>query len=91
MARTKGSSNKRSIEIKQMLLNALNKAGGEKYLLKQAKENPTAFMTLVGKIIPHQLNHSGAVVTADVPLTDDQKKSAIDAIMRYQFKHGDEK
>ena len=38
-----------------MILAALAAKGGQKYLEKQADENPTAFLTLVGKIIPLQV------------------------------------
>lgn len=51
----KGSPNKITAELKDMILNALDLAGGERYLLEQAQKNPTAFLTLVGKILPMQL------------------------------------
>jgi hypothetical protein len=35
-----------------MVLTALSRAGGVEYLLKQSKDNPTAFLTLIGKLIP---------------------------------------
>lgn len=35
-----------------MILAALNDAGGAEYLLKQANENPNAFLSLVGKVLP---------------------------------------
>src|SRR5262249_57884497 len=38
-----------------MILAALAAKGGQKCLEKQADENPTAFLTLVGKIIPLQV------------------------------------
>jgi hypothetical protein len=38
-----------------MLLEALEKEGGVKYLRRQAKKHPQAFMTLLGKIIPTQV------------------------------------
>lgn len=38
-----------------MILQALNGAGGAKYLQGQAKQNPAAFMGLVGKILPTQV------------------------------------
>jgi hypothetical protein len=41
--------------LKDMILNALNSAGGEKYLQLQAEKNPAAFLTLVGKVLPLQL------------------------------------
>ena len=53
--RPKGSQNKLTVDIKTMVLAALDKAGGEKYLLQQAENNPTAFMALLGKILPTQI------------------------------------
>jgi hypothetical protein len=38
-----------------MILQALNNKGGVDYLERQAEANPTAFLTLVGKVIPLQL------------------------------------
>lgn len=38
-----------------MLLEALDRLGGVDYLMEQAKENPTAFLTLLGKIMPTQV------------------------------------
>jgi hypothetical protein len=54
--RPKGKPNKLTQDIKAMILAALDKAGGEKYLLKQANDNPTAFMTLLGKVLPTQIS-----------------------------------
>lgn len=48
----KGVPNKISGDVKAMILTALDKAGGATYLLTQAHDNPTAFMTLVGKVLP---------------------------------------
>lgn len=56
--RPKGSKNVATKEIKDMILNALTKAGGEEYLIDQALNNPTSFLTLVGKIIPKDINAS---------------------------------
>lgn len=49
--------------MKEMILKALDKAGGIDYLHAQSAENPVAFMTLVGKVLPLQVNadHSGNV------------------------------
>ena len=33
-----------------MILGALDDAGGQAYLMRQAEENPTAFLTLIGKV-----------------------------------------
>jgi hypothetical protein len=37
-----------------MVLVALDRAGGVDYLTRQAKANPTAFLSLVGKLLPRQ-------------------------------------
>lgn len=50
--RAKGTPNKINGELKQMILGALDGVGGQKYLERQAKENPAAFMTLIGKVLP---------------------------------------
>ena len=54
--RKRNVSNKVTRDIREMISAALNKAGGVSYLVKQAETNPTAFLTLVGKIIPAQIN-----------------------------------
>lgn len=53
--RAKGTPNKTTGQVKDMVLTALGNVGGVKYLERQANENPTAFMTLVGKVIPLQV------------------------------------
>lgn len=50
--RKKGVPNKVTGALKEMILSALSTAGGEDYLVKQSSENPTAFLTLVGKVLP---------------------------------------
>jgi hypothetical protein len=53
--RPKGSINKATKALKDMILGALDGAGGQKYLQRQADENPAAFMTLIGKVLPTTL------------------------------------
>lgn len=53
--RDKGTKNKTTVAVKEMLLGALGQAGGQAYLLQQAQENPSAFMTLIGKLIPAEV------------------------------------
>ena len=50
--RPKGVPNKMTKALKEMILGALDDAGGQEYLAKQAEENPSAFMTLIGKVLP---------------------------------------
>ncbi len=54
--RPKGVPNKATAAIKDMITQALEKAGGVEYLVRQAEENPGAFMTLVGKVLPLQVS-----------------------------------
>lgn len=53
--RTKGSVNKVTKALKDMIIGALDDAGGQDYLAAQAIENPGPFMALVGKVLPLQL------------------------------------
>jgi hypothetical protein len=59
--RPKGSPNKVGAAIKEMVAQALDEAGGIEYLVERAKDNPTAFLTLVGKVLPLQTEHSGQI------------------------------
>lgn len=54
--RQKGTPNKLNAALKDMILEALNEAGGVDYLVKQAKKrNPGPFLALVGKVLPLQV------------------------------------
>lgn len=53
--RPKGTPNKFTGELKDMILGALSDAGGQEYLKKQAEGNPGAFLTLIGKVLPMQV------------------------------------
>ena len=50
--RQKGTPNKFSGDVKNMILAALDKKGGVDYLAEQADANPAAFLSLVGKVLP---------------------------------------
>lgn len=73
--RKKGTPNKRNVELKDMTLKALKLAGGTRYLAEQAKLNPSAFLTLLGKILPMQVNQQSDnvvkhVLSFDIPAQD---------------------
>jgi hypothetical protein len=57
--RPKGSPNKTTALLKDSILKAAeaagDKAGMTGYLTSQAKENPVAFMGLLGKVLPLQV------------------------------------
>lgn len=54
--RPKGVPNKATAAIKEMVEAALQNAGGVDYLVRQAEEQPVAFMGLVGKVLPMQIS-----------------------------------
>jgi hypothetical protein len=53
--RPRGARNKMTRVLKDMILQALDDAGGQLYLVEQANKNPVAFMTLLGKVLPLQV------------------------------------
>jgi hypothetical protein len=61
--RQKGTPNKDNQPLKEMILQALANAGGATYLTEQSTKNPTAFMTLVGRVLPLQVKDGGAEPT----------------------------
>ena len=50
--RPRGLANKLTTEVREMVLAALEEAGGVDYLRRQADENPVAFIALLGKLLP---------------------------------------
>ena len=57
--RKKGTPNKFSGTLKDMILQALSNVGGAAYLQKQALDNPNAFLGLVGRVLPLQVKDGG--------------------------------
>ena len=53
--RQAGTPNKVTRELKEMVLQALDNAGGVDYLTKRANDNPRAFLALLGRVLPMQV------------------------------------
>lgn len=69
--RVAGQKNKFTRELKEMILGALDKAGGEDYLLARANDPKTqaAFLSLIGKVLPTTLaGDRNAPLTMEVSL-----------------------
>jgi len=64
--RPKGMENKVTKELKDMILGALDDAGGQEYLRQRALDTPGPFMALVGKILPKNID---ANISGDVRIT----------------------
>ena len=74
MGRPKGSSNKVSALVKDMIIQALDDAGGVEYLVRQSAENPQAFLQLVGKVLPLQITGpEGGPLTFEMLLAKSRK------------------
>jgi hypothetical protein len=57
--RTKGTPNKINAAVKEAIIGAFNKVGGETYLVDIAKSDPKTFCMLLGKVMPTQLTGAG--------------------------------
>lgn len=58
--RPKGVPNKLTTALREMILLALSNVGGIAYLEAQALKNPNAFLTLIGRVLPLQVNEGGS-------------------------------
>ena len=63
--RPAGSPNKITGDMRAMILQAFEKAGGADWLARQANENPVAFMGLLGKLLPSQVNMDASVTACE--------------------------
>jgi hypothetical protein len=77
--RPKGSVNKTTKSVREAIEAAFQGVGGAEYLMQQAQQNPQAFLTLLGKIIPAQ-------VQADLTNSDGSFKPAVIQIVAAQPK-----
>lgn len=50
--RKKGTPNKVTADVKAMVLEAFAAVGGAKYLAERAIDQPVAFMSLLGRVLP---------------------------------------
>lgn len=75
--RVKGTPNKVTKDLKEMILGALSAAGGEKYLQAQATASPSAFLALIGKVLPMQIagDATAPLVVQVLTVTQAQEQS----------------
>jgi hypothetical protein len=57
--RQKGTPNKTTKALKDMILEALDRKGGADYLERLADDEPVAFAGLLGKVLPMQITGEG--------------------------------
>lgn len=63
--RQKGTPNKVTADLRAAIQQAFNDAGGADYLVGLAESNPAVFCTLLGKIVPAQVEMSLTVDLAE--------------------------
>ena len=56
--RPKGSQNRLTIQVKEAILQAFDALGGVDYLVEVGRSEPRAFLVLLGKILPTEINGS---------------------------------
>ena len=54
--RKKGTPNKTTTALKEAIMRAFDNVGGQAYLETVAVEDPKTFCTLLGKVLPSELN-----------------------------------
>lgn len=59
--RVSGTPNKFTGDVRDMILGALEGVGGAAYLERQAKDNPAAFMSLIGRTLPKDIKLGGGL------------------------------
>lgn len=58
--RQKGSLNKTTAAVKEAILRAFDKVGGEDYLVTVAENDPKTFCALLGKVLPAEIKGSAS-------------------------------
>src|SRR4030095_9255821 len=53
--RQRGTPNKITKTLREAVLGAFDDVGGQQYLVRMSQEQPAAFMTLLGKMLPMTL------------------------------------
>ncbi|MFB9112081.1 hypothetical protein QSH31_005490 [Xanthomonas arboricola pv. corylina] len=69
--------------MKEAIERAFEGVGGHKYLMKQAEQNPTAFMTLLGKVLPTQITGPGGgpIQTMDLTNISDEDLDRLESVL----------
>lgn len=78
--RRAGSQNKTTRAFKEAVLNVFDKNGGEKWLAKWAKKEPTEFFRIASRMIPHEHTGSGGA-----PLIPSEEPSFFETARRLAF------
>ncbi|MCK5374144.1 MAG: hypothetical protein KAJ40_02560 [Alphaproteobacteria bacterium] len=68
--RKKGTPNKTTTTVKEAIMNAFDKLGGEEYLVDIAKQDHKTFCSLLGRVLPKEISAS---IETDLSLMTDEE------------------
>lgn len=66
--RKKGVPNKTTASLKTMITGALDELGGQAWLIEQARSDPRAFMALLSKLVPREIDLDASIAASE-PVT----------------------
>ena len=88
--RQKGTTNKNTTMLKDAILEAAALAGRGSltlYLVEQAKAQPAAFLTLLGKVLPLQVtgdrDNPAVISRVEYVIVDPKRPDGVDEVMRF--------
>lgn len=71
--RKKGTPNKVPSSVKEAIMNAFDKVGGDEYLVEVAKLDHKTFCSLLGRVLPKEISTS---IHSDLDLMTDEELEA---------------
>ncbi len=77
--RRKGTPNQFTADVRPMVYQALQKAGGVDYLVRQADENPGPFLSLVSRCMPKEIHQE---VTAEIRIRQETRRDLIESVVQ---------
>ena len=67
--RRRGVPNKFTAELREVILQALEDAGGVEYLVRVSRDNPAVFCALLGRLLPLEARLSAAAPPPELIIT----------------------
>ena len=90
--RQKGTPNRVTSAVRDAILAAFQKVGGEDYLVKVAREDPRTFCTLLARILPRDVSidvpGDQPTTIADIALRASERRRAREAEARAAIESG---
>ncbi len=81
----KGRPNKITRDVRETIIHAFYEAGGSAYLQKQAKKNPAAFLSLLGRTLPKDIR---AEITVTLEKLIEESRGPHATVIEHQPSHG---